>query len=134
MGPIGGPEMAFIFFLALLLFGPKKLPELARTVGKGLKEFKRLKSEWQDAFDREAAQLGQGTEELTRLANQYRAEFAAGDLTSYESSYASSYDSAPYIPFAGSASGDAEAKPVLMLEGVSTPETTVTAAYGGQVS
>ena len=109
MGPVGGPEMAFIFFLALLLFGPKKLPELARTAGKGLAEFKRLKSEWKDTFDRETAQLGQGTEELTRLANQYRAEFSAGDLSSYESSYASSYGSEPYVPLAGSA-GDAEAK------------------------
>lgn len=37
---IGGPEMVLIFLVALLLFGGKKLPELARGLGKGLREFK----------------------------------------------------------------------------------------------
>ena len=36
MGPIGIPEMIFIFVLALLIFGPRKLPELGRTLGKAL--------------------------------------------------------------------------------------------------
>ena len=37
---IGGPEMILIFVVVLLLFGGKKLPELARGLGKGLREFK----------------------------------------------------------------------------------------------
>jgi sec-independent protein translocase protein TatA len=37
---MGGPEMILIFFVVLLLFGGKKLPELARGLGKGLREFK----------------------------------------------------------------------------------------------
>ena len=37
---IGGPEMIVIFLVVLLLFGGKKLPELARGLGKGLREFK----------------------------------------------------------------------------------------------
>lgn len=37
---IGGPEMILIFVVILLLFGGKKLPELARGLGKGLREFK----------------------------------------------------------------------------------------------
>jgi TatA/E family protein of Tat protein translocase len=45
MGPIGVQEMMFIVVLALLLFGPKKLPELARLLGKGLTEFRRAKNE-----------------------------------------------------------------------------------------
>ena len=36
MGPIGVPEMIAIFVIALLLFGPKKLPELGRTLGKAI--------------------------------------------------------------------------------------------------
>ena len=123
MGPVGGPEMAFIFFLALLLFGPKKLPELGRTVAKGLVEFKRLKREWQETLDREAAQLGQGTEELTRLANQYRAEFAAADWSSSQSNSASAYNSEPYAK-----------SPILLLENVSTPEAPVTAELAGYIN
>jgi len=40
MGTLGIPEMMFIFTLALLLFGPKKLPELGKTVGKAIAEFR----------------------------------------------------------------------------------------------
>ncbi|TDI90752.1 MAG: twin-arginine translocase TatA/TatE family subunit [Caldithrix sp.] len=37
---LGMPEILIIFFIVLLLFGAKKLPELAKGLGKGLKEFK----------------------------------------------------------------------------------------------
>ncbi|AQG82206.1 Sec-independent protein translocase subunit TatA/TatB [Spirosoma montaniterrae] len=37
---LGGQEMVFIFLALLLLFGAKKIPELARGLGKGIKEFK----------------------------------------------------------------------------------------------
>ncbi len=51
MGPIGVQEMIFIFVLALLLFGPKKLPELGRMLGKGLAEFRRAKNELKTTFE-----------------------------------------------------------------------------------
>ena len=41
MGPLGVPEMLFILVLILLIFGPKRLPEVGRMVGKGLGEFRR---------------------------------------------------------------------------------------------
>ena len=41
MGPLGVPEMIFLFVLALLILGPRKLPELGRSIGKGLAEFRR---------------------------------------------------------------------------------------------
>jgi sec-independent protein translocase protein TatA len=41
MGPIGMPELVVIMFLALLIFGPRKLPELGRSLGRSLGEFKR---------------------------------------------------------------------------------------------
>ena len=44
MGPLGVPEMMVIFLLALVLFGPKKLPELGRTLGKALTEFRRARA------------------------------------------------------------------------------------------
>lgn len=40
MGNLGVPEIIFIAVLALLIFGPKRLPEIARTVGKAVREFR----------------------------------------------------------------------------------------------
>src|ERR1700685_3975211 len=51
MGPIGVQEMIAIFIVALILFGPKKLPELARTLGKALSEFRRAKNELKASFE-----------------------------------------------------------------------------------
>lgn len=51
MGPIGVQEMIAIFIIALLLFGPKKLPELGRMLGKALSEFRRAKSELKSTFE-----------------------------------------------------------------------------------
>jgi sec-independent protein translocase protein TatA len=45
---LGGQEMILIFFVVLLIFGPKKLPELFRSLGKSLKEFKKASSEIED--------------------------------------------------------------------------------------
>mgnify|MGYP000861800745 CR=1 FL=1 len=45
--------MAVIFIVALVLFGPKKLPELGKTVGKALTEFRRARDELKTTFDRE---------------------------------------------------------------------------------
>src|SRR5471030_2756339 len=76
MGPLGWPETVFIFFLALILFGPKKLPELGRTVGKALTEFRRASSELKATFDREMKSLEQVSEvkELKEIASQYQAD------------------------------------------------------------
>jgi TatA/E family protein of Tat protein translocase len=57
MGPFGVQEMMVIFILALLLFGPKKLPELARLLGKGLTEFRRAKNELKTTFDTHMREL-----------------------------------------------------------------------------
>src|SRR5689334_15352898 len=49
---LGFPEIIMIFIIALLVFGPKKLPELGKSLGKGLREFKKatdeLKSNWDE--------------------------------------------------------------------------------------
>ena len=58
MGNLGMPELIFILVLALLIFGPKKLPEIGRQIGKGLGEFKRasndLKRSIADEIDKAA--------------------------------------------------------------------------------
>ncbi len=46
-GMPGGPEMILIFILVLLLFGAKKLPQLARGIGKSAGEFKKAKDEFE---------------------------------------------------------------------------------------
>ena len=49
--------MMFIFILALILFGPKKLPEIGRQIGKGLAEFKRASREFQSQIEDEVRKL-----------------------------------------------------------------------------
>jgi len=48
IGPLGGTEMIAIIFVILLLFGGKKIPELARGFGKGIREFNSAKSSIED--------------------------------------------------------------------------------------
>jgi Tat protein translocase TatB subunit len=54
---LGFPEMLFIFLLALIIFGPKKLPEIGRQIGKALAEFKRASNEFKSQLDTEMRQL-----------------------------------------------------------------------------
>jgi sec-independent protein translocase protein TatA len=55
MGPLGVPELIFILVLALLIFGPKRLPEIGRTVGKGLAEFRKASTELKRSINTELA-------------------------------------------------------------------------------
>ncbi|MEM1253760.1 MAG: TatA/E family twin arginine-targeting protein translocase [Cyanobacteria bacterium P01_H01_bin.21] len=54
---IGLPEMALIMMVALLVFGPKKLPEIGRSLGKAIKGFQDASKEFEDEFKREAARI-----------------------------------------------------------------------------
>jgi TatA/E family protein of Tat protein translocase len=53
MGSIGMPELIVIFFIALIFFGPRKLPELGRSLGKSLAEFKRATNELKSTLEDE---------------------------------------------------------------------------------
>ena len=57
MGPLGIQEMLAIFVIALLLFGPKKLPELGRMLGKAVREFRRAKNELKSTFETHLSEL-----------------------------------------------------------------------------
>lgn len=52
-GSIGPAELILIFVIALLVFGPKKLPEIGRTVGKALREFKKASEEIKGRIEEE---------------------------------------------------------------------------------
>ena len=54
---IGLPEMGLILVIALLVFGPKKLPEIGRSLGKALRGFQEASKEFENEFKREAQQL-----------------------------------------------------------------------------
>ncbi|WP_017655009.1 TatA/E family twin arginine-targeting protein translocase [Fortiea contorta] len=64
---IGLPEMGVIFVVALLIFGPKKLPEIGRSLGKTIRSFQEASNEFQSEFKREAEQLEQAVKTTAEL-------------------------------------------------------------------
>jgi sec-independent protein translocase protein TatA len=132
MGTLGWQETVFIFLLALLLFGPKKLPELGRTLGKAMTEFRRASNELKATFDREMKSLEQETESLKQATNQYQYDTYNYDYSSYESGYDGSYgteshDSTATTPSIASASAPQGAESPAAL-----PEGTV--AHGSETA
>ena len=85
MGPLGWQEMAVIFVLALLLFGPKKLPELGRNLAKGLAEFRRAQSELKATFEREMRSLERENESIKEVTSSYYHDTYNYDYSSYDS-------------------------------------------------
>ena len=75
MGTLGGQEIAVIFILALVLFGPKKLPELGRTIGKAITEFRRASNDLKATFEREMQTLERESQSLSQVTN-----VTAGDI------------------------------------------------------
>jgi sec-independent protein translocase protein TatB len=54
-GPLGVTEILFILVLALLVFGPKRLPDVGRTIGRAMGEFRRASQELRRSFNAEVA-------------------------------------------------------------------------------
>src|ERR1700683_112824 len=86
MGPIGMQEMVALFLVALVLFGPKKLPELGRTIGKAITEFRRASNDLKATFEREMQSLERETQSLKETTafvdNEIRS--ASVDFSQYE--------------------------------------------------
>ncbi len=64
MGSLGLPELLLIFVVALIVFGPRKLPEIGRTLGKALGEFKKATDDLKSSIEREVR-----ADELKQLAS-----------------------------------------------------------------
>lgn len=94
MGPLGMQEMIFIFVLALLIFGPKKLPELGKTLGKAITEFRRASTELKSTFDRELSNLERETESTRReLSSSFNYDTYNYESNSYDPDhYGSGYN------------------------------------------
>jgi TatA/E family protein of Tat protein translocase len=93
MGTLGGQEMLVIVVLALLLFGPKELPKIARTIGKAMTEFRRAQNDLKTTFNREMQNLEResGIKELT--ATTYMADtYNYGNDNTYYDGSPDSYD------------------------------------------
>jgi sec-independent protein translocase protein TatB len=74
-------EMTFLFVLALLVFGPKKLPEIARQIGKAMNEFKRASNEFRSQIETEIANLERETQpQILPPAEAPRGAIASGTL------------------------------------------------------
>jgi TatA/E family protein of Tat protein translocase len=54
-GSIGGTELILILVIALLIFGPRKLPEMGRSLGRGLAEFRKASTEFKNTLEKEIA-------------------------------------------------------------------------------
>jgi len=63
-GSLGIPELIMIFIVALIVFGPKRLPEIGKTLGKAMGEFKKATDDFKNTIEREVQ-----VEELKQLAS-----------------------------------------------------------------
>jgi len=95
---LGFPEMIFLFLFALILFGPKKLPEIGRQIGRALNEFKRASNEFKSQIESEIAQLDLENSRQTILppVQAPAGSVASGSLPPVEASLPE--NSAPEIP------------------------------------
>lgn len=91
MWSLGWQETMFIFLLALLIFGPKKLPELGKNLAKGLSEFRRASNDLKSTFDREMANIERETQDVKQEMDKYTSE-----VTNYDSYYENSYYDSGY--------------------------------------
>lgn len=109
MGPVGVQEMMVIFLVALVLFGPKKLPELGKTIGKAITEFRRAQSELKATFETHMRELEKESESIKEVTRSYTNDIY-NHYTGYDSSY---YDAGAAI---GAGSTSTEANPSTVSE------------------
>jgi TatA/E family protein of Tat protein translocase len=80
-GSIGMPELVIILVIALVIFGPRKLPELGRSLGKSLGEFKRASNELRNTLEEEVRVDEQREQKAKLQAEQSSAISAAAPIT-----------------------------------------------------
>jgi sec-independent protein translocase protein TatA len=75
---LGLPELLLIFVVALLVFGPKKLPDMGKSIGRAMAEFKKASEDFQETVRSEMKEVEKstGVDEVKKIANL--------DLSAYE--------------------------------------------------
>jgi sec-independent protein translocase protein TatA len=73
-GSIGMPELIIIFVIALIIFGPRKLPELGKSLGKSLAEFKRASNDLRNSLEEEIRLDEQKADRAKAEAERAKAE------------------------------------------------------------
>lgn len=69
---LGPPEILLILVLALLLFGPKRLPEMGKAVGKAIKEFKKATSDVEEQIKKEVGELEETVNPIKNTVEQVK--------------------------------------------------------------
>jgi TatA/E family protein of Tat protein translocase len=124
MWTLGWQETLVIFLLALLLFGPKKLPELGKNIAKGLAEFRRASSELKSTFDREMANIERETNPIKETAQEI--SNSTYDYSYYENSY---YENS-YSDSSGEGSTTTSQDTTVSASATQGAESTTAAASG----
>ena len=96
MGPLGIPELIFIFVLALLIFGPKKLPQLGKTFGKSMAEFRRASNDLRSTFQQEMDAIDRENQEVKNVAQEVQKDFDTSTYFEDKEEDLYEYDDTPY--------------------------------------
>ena len=83
---IGLPELIVIMVVALLVVGPSKLPELARSLGKTFQEFRRMADEVKESFEEETADTNHSSEQHTENTDETEQKSGEMDTVKKETS------------------------------------------------
>ena len=117
-------DSAVIFFIALLLFGPKKLPELARYVGKLMNEFRRASSEFRMQMDDEFRQIEQ-SEQQKKIAAMEAAAPVPPQISESITPHVEFDPDQPYIPPTATEDIAAEAQNISDAQNTSDASTAM---------
>lgn len=114
-GPLGFTEVIIIFFVALLVFGPRKLPEIGRTLGKGLREFRKASDEMKSTWAQHMRDAEEPIRDLKQTFHDVKSDVeASATLTETEEPPASTetpQESAPAAITEESPAAPEETKP-----------------------
>jgi len=114
-GTIGGPELLLIFVIALIFFGPRKLPEIGRSLGKMMAEFRRASNDLKRTIEDEV--------EADRLREITSATYreATSSLAPALANPANPYTPAPYAPAPSESATAPASAPVATTPAAPTP-------------